>query len=45
MQVDPTSHNLFPFEIIITAFMACIAALIGVVVGLLGKMLRKALVR
>lgn len=39
MQVDPTSHNLLPFEIVITACIACIAALIGAV---LGKMIRKA---
>jgi hypothetical protein len=45
MQVDPTSHNLFPFEIIISAFIACIAAVIGAAVGLLGKRLRKALIR
>ncbi len=45
MQVDPSSHNLFPFEIIITAFIACIAAVIGAAVGLLGKRLRKALLR
>ncbi len=40
-QVDPTSHNLFPFEIVLTALMASIAAISGVAVGLLCKRFRK----
>jgi hypothetical protein len=40
-QFDPTSHNLFPFEIIISSVIGFVAALIGVALGM-GFKLRKA---
>ena len=40
-QLDPTSHNLFPFEIMIDLFVISIASLIGATIGLVYRRLRK----
>jgi len=37
---DPTAHNLFPLEIVITAMIAGITALFGIAVGWLAKRIR-----
>jgi membrane associated rhomboid family serine protease len=38
---DPNSHNLFPFEIVISGTVAFVAAVIGAATGLLLKRLKK----
>jgi ABC-type Na+ efflux pump permease subunit len=41
LQVDPTSHNLFPFEVLISGFVAFVAALLGAAIGMIYKRFRK----
>ena len=40
-QFDPTSHNLFPFEIMIDLFIILIASLIGTAIGFIYRKFRK----
>jgi len=40
-QFDPTSHNLFPFEIIIDFVVISIASLIGAAIGFIYRKFRK----
>jgi len=40
-QFDPTSHNLFPFEIMIDFVLISIASLIGVAIGFIYRKFRK----
>ena len=40
-QFDPTSHNLFPFEIVIDFIIASIASLIGVAFGYIYRRFRR----
>jgi len=41
LQFDPTSHNMFPFEIIIDLIIISIASLIGGVIGFIYRRFRK----
>jgi hypothetical protein len=38
---DPTSHNLWPFEIIIVGFLILVACVVGVLPGVLFRLLKK----
>src|SRR5204862_2260084 len=40
-QFDPTSHNLFPFEIVIDLLVISIASLIGAAIGFIYRKFRK----
>lgn len=40
-QTDPTSHNLFPFEIIISAIIGLVAGVVGTAAGLILKKIIK----
>ena len=40
-QFDPTSHNLFPFEIMIDLIIISIASLIGAAIGFIYRKVRK----
>ena len=40
-QFDPTSHNLFPFEILIDLIIISIASLIGAAIGFIYRKFRK----
>jgi hypothetical protein len=39
--IDPTSHNLFPFEILIDGFFVLLASLIGAAIGIVIRLLIK----
>jgi hypothetical protein len=41
LKVNPTSHNLFPFEVLISGFVGIVAALIGSAIGMIYKWFRK----
>ena len=41
LQFDPTSHNLFPFEILIDLIIISIASLIGAAIGFIFRRVRK----
>lgn len=40
-QFEPTSHNMFPFEIVIDLIIVSVAALIGASIGLMYRKIRK----
>ena len=41
LRFDPTSHNLFPFEIVIGSFIISIGSLIGAAIGFIYRKFRK----
>ena len=40
-QFDPTSHNLFPFEIVINFIAVSVGALVGIICGYVYRRIRK----
>jgi len=41
LNIDPSSHNLFPFEVLISGFVGLVAAVIGSAIGMIYKRFRK----